>query len=218
MKNSNDIVKANIVTIGRKIGKNTKTREQDTYMGELLSLLFFANAQALSIIFRRNFGAKGINKLSLAIAFLFFAIVSIVLLYQFYHPANIDFIYGSRGSYFVTAIILAVLAIFFLIKGILDIAKAKEDSDHPGDSFLLGFLTKQKRKQKIIQFFAEPFCMLLIGCAYCFYNLWGGCLLAFCGLSVWGSMAVEYFYLGNRVQNGLNGMSSNSDDNLSRLS
>ena len=220
MKTTNDILKANLAEVGRQLPdeeKRSRERDWKLILAAFISLAI-VGAEPVYAMFRKNFGKGGIDLFRLSIAFACFIVVSAILVYHFYIDESFGEIYGSVDSYLITAMLLTLLAVTFLVRGLSRHRTATDNLGHIGDSELLSFLAKDGWSQNQIQLIAEPLCVITIGGAYCFYNIIGGVAIAFCGVSVWLRTPIELFYLKNRVQNNINTQSENHGDDVSHAS
>lgn len=156
-------------------------------------LLTYVGVEAVRIIFRSNFGRKGIGIWQFIISIIVFVAITVFSYNSYSSFDNYMADYGSETSFFYTAIFYFGLSIFLLVKGIVEIRKkgktTKSDS-YRGDSILLGFLSESGWNQAKIQNLAEPLLVLAIGVSLSPINLLLGLPLIISAISVW----VHYLY------------------------
>jgi len=162
-----------------------------------LGLFAFVGEEAVQILFRKNFGKDGLDKLRIVLCFALFEILAIicVLTWQYAdHPLEKI---GSESSFIWAGIFYLVLGFVILLKGSSDFKKAigsKKPYKYAGDSALLGFLASEMSQSKI-QNFWEPIFVIAIGIFFTCINLLWGIPVIYCGLSVWICNVLDRLFL-----------------------
>lgn len=182
----------------------------------MLGIIAMVGVEPLKVIFRKNFGKKGIKVLTLLIACFAFFVIGIVILMMGIKNKNLPT--GSLDgqiSYIITGLFYIILCFFVLIKAILLIRDAKHiNQDYKGDSHLLRFMASKWWSRERIQGIAEPFYTIAFGICFSLnVNILGGLPIVVCGLSLWGYMIMEKLFFGNRMENQI--VSSNERLNKS---
>lgn len=196
MKNEKELYKSTLVSAGRAaLSDNPKG-------GQLSQLLIFqsvllAGAEAVKVIFRKNFKKDSIDLLSVGIACFCFAGISAFSFWQMSKTeSDVDYFRGA---------IYAAVTLFVVWQGVAKHAKSSDTNPNPdGESDLLGFLYKDGVSSTQIQYVYEPIVLLSVGIFYCFFDIWGGVPLIGCGVSVWVKWAVNSILLDNRIQKSIN--------------
>jgi hypothetical protein len=215
MQNSNDITNGLLGQAARNIPtEGNKNNGREWLFGfAIAGLLLFIGSEAMKVIFRKNFGKAGLNipmLVASSVCFLGIAVFSFLE----YSAGNFNDSFGSSGSFLFTGIIYVLLSVVTLWKGLSGYAIASKNqnlSDYTGDSYLLIFLAKDGWNQSKIQYVAEPLLIIALGGFFCFFNLFCGLPLLFCGLSIWGRLPIEQFYLQNPTQKQINEQSTNQN-------
>lgn len=158
-----------------------------------LAILAYAGVEIVNLVFRRNFGSKGINvfRMVLSVLLLFFLAYWSYSYYAEYLP-EYGYI-GSRSSFLATSIFYVVLAVYVIYKGVGSFGST-ESTLHPsyrGDSSLLGFLIKGGWTPAKIQNLAEPLLLFALGFFLMPLNLYWGIPLMFCAISSWAHLGAE---------------------------
>lgn len=207
----NTLARQGVRTAGETIFDNQppapgKPSADDRLMIIMLGILVFAGREAVSVVFRKNFGAAGINIARLILCFLLFSGISTIAFFQVNSTDEFATETGTSDSHFITGMLYVTLALFVLVKGIAQRTKAIKNgnfSNYGGDSYLLSFLIKDGWKQQTIQNLAEPLLTLAIGVVLCFFNLLAGIPLIFCAISVWGYFLIQWLFMGNNLQHNI---------------
>ena len=159
-----------------------------------LALLAYGGVEAVQLIFRKNFGKKGVNVYRLILSTIVFVVLAIVS-FNYYNDYTSDLIsMGSKSSFLATGIFYLALAVFILVKGILALSQKKTHAIHEsyrGDSGLLGFLARGTWSQSLVQNLAEPLLLMSIGFFLLPINSLWGIPLMFCALSSWIHLLME---------------------------
>jgi hypothetical protein len=183
-----------------------KQSADDRLMIIILGILVFVGREAVNVVFRRNFGAAGINVPRLILCSILFTSISVLAFFQVDSTDEFATETGTSDSHFITGMLYIIMALYVLIKGIVHRTKAIKNgnfSNYRGDSYLLGFLKKDGWKQQTIQNMAEPLLTLAIGSCLCFYDLLAGIPLIFCAVSVWGYFLMQWLFMGNNMQHNV---------------
>ena len=171
-----------------------------------IALLTFVGAEAVKILFRNNFGSKGINLLRAFLCLVGFGLISAGCIAAWFQSDSPDLEQiGSPKSFLLAGIFYAILGIYVFAKAIVQKARAK-DLVHPqyrGDSYLLSFLMKSGWSQAKVQNLAEPLLTLAIGIFPTPVNLLWGIPLLFCALSVWLHQLFELIFGVSHVRDVL---------------
>jgi hypothetical protein len=186
---------------------NSTTKEgisvEDKMLLGLLGILLFAGAEAVKIVFRRNFGRRGVHLGRIIISFLAFIGISIIAFSAMNSQTEFATSTGSSDAHFITGMLYIVFALYILVQGnqVQRIAKnSTKLSEHTGDSYLLGFLSRDKWSQDTIQIFFEPFTVLAIGIFFCFFDLIGGIPIIFCAISIWGNLLIRWLFTPSSIK------------------
>lgn len=169
------------------------------------AMLMFVGTEAVKLVFRNNFGSKGVSIVRAVLCFLAFGAISAASIAASLYPQQGFEIIGHPISFFVMGLFYAVLAFYVLIKAIVQKARSK-DQVHPqyrGDSTLLSSLMKSGWSQARVQNLAEPLLTLGIGVFLTAFNLLWGIPLAFCAVSVWLHQLLEAIYGISHVRDAL---------------
>lgn len=159
-----------------------------------LAILAFVGVEAVKIVFRKNFGVKGISTLRLAISIIIFGMISSFGFVEYYAPTDLSKGYG-HSSFLAMGVLYAILTTYLIVKGWIEKTKSSNvlNEYYRGDSVILAFLMKGEKgwKQSTVQNFAEPVLMLALGFFFFSINPFLGIPIAFCGLSVWFNLILE---------------------------
>ena len=165
----------------------------------LLAIVIFAYAgvEAVKLIFRNNFGAKGLDIWRLVLSFGAFIGIGLIAFNDYSTYGEYEYLadYGSKNSFLITTILYSVLALYILVKGIIEVRKRSTNSvlsSYRGDSTILSFLKDSGWSQSKIQNFAEPLLVLAIGIFLSPINFLLGLPLVFCAISVWIHFGYEW--------------------------
>lgn len=182
------------------VGSGNKNRSGNMIMilAIILSLfifiaLLYAGVETVKLLFRDNFGKKGVNIVRViisALAFLALSYVSYSMYSDFYYEYEV---YGSHKSFLFASITFLVVGLAVLIKGILVSVRDNPvyDPIYRGDSNILGFLIKDGWSQSMVQDLAEPLFFLSFGfCLFSFNYVWGLPFI-FCAISAWIHLGIE---------------------------
>lgn len=201
-------------------GNPKDNRAENELMLAAIGLLAFVGADALMVVFRKNFGSRGLNLFRVVLAFLAFWAFSAICYILSRPDSNIDPSFGTRSTYLIASGFYALFGLYVLIMGIWHKREsAHQPPDlHPyytGDSHLLDSLvTKSGWSQVNVQKWAEPLLTLVLGGLLATINLLWGLPLVFCAFSIWGRQIVEYLIGSNPVNQQLKqrGYRSDQDD------
>lgn len=171
-----------------------------------LALLAFVGVEAVKVIYRTNFGSKGLSLFRVilsAIAFgiLAFAAFGMGTVYDADAQA-----FGSQTSFMLTAGFYALLTAYVLTKGIMAKVKPATNVIHEqyrGDSTLLSFLMRDGWSQAKVQNLAETLLTLALGAFLTAVNPLWGIPLAFCAISVWLHLLMEAIFGVSQVRDVL---------------
>lgn len=174
--------------LGREIAKDDDPRkpEDNLLLLVLLGILGFAGVETVKVIFRRNFGANGLDTLKLGVCFIVFMILAAISTYLGYGNVEVE----TPLSYKVTGVFHFVFGLLIIEEGLKMKKQAQGASEIPrsyqGDSHLLAFLMENKWwSQKRVQTIAEPLTVLTAGVLLSAFNLLLGLPFVFCAISVW---------------------------------
>lgn len=202
MHNSNDlfglllrIVLKNTINPNSSGNPNDHRAENELTLAAL-GLLAFVGADAMNVIFRKNFGSQGLNLFRVVLAFIAFLLIAVGAFFFSNPEFEMDARLGSHESYVVVSIFYVVLAFYVLIKGIKHkkvSATLNINPEYAGDSSLLsGLIEKDGWSQRNVQKWAEPFLTLFSGGLLAAINLLWGLPIIFCALSIWGRQIAGY--------------------------
>lgn len=189
-------------TLGKSFGKYAfeglvdSKNERATNVAVLLALalLAYAGVEAVNLMFRKNFGKKGVNVYRLLLSSLAFVVIAVVA-FNYYFDYTPDSMYmGSKSSFLATGIFYILLTVFILIKGITALSQQSDHAIHEryrGDSALLGFLAKGSWNPALVQNLGEPLLLLSFGFFLMPINLLWGIPLMFCAISSWLHLLME---------------------------
>lgn len=172
--------------------KNERSQKLALFLA--IVVLAYAGVEAVKLIFRNNFGAKGINVWKLFLSFGAFVAIGIIAFNNYQTNGELAE-YGSKQSFLYTAIFYFALALFLLVKGVIEVRKRATNPVHfsyRGDSTVLGFLADSGWNQAKIQNLGEPLFVLAIGIFLTPINWFLGLPLVFCAISVWIHYGYEY--------------------------
>jgi len=171
----------------------------------LAGILLFVGAEAVKIVYRKNFGIKGFSMFRLIICFLCFLGIGIACIsFGLGDELNgRDFWFMSKGSFVVCGAAYIVLAFYVIRKGILERIKASKNqlyTDFGGEPDLLRILLEYGWSNNRIKYLAEPVYTLLLGVLLALYNPMAAIPIIFCAISVWLHAVLEFFFLQNPFQ------------------
>jgi hypothetical protein len=169
-----------------------------------IALLAVIGEEGVQVIFRKNFGEKGLNPFRVVACSLFFGLVSFTAFMSVAETASHLF-EGSPTTFILTGIFYLILALVTLIKGFRAMKEAENSSkpiDFAGESDLLSFLAEERGwwNQPRIQNLAEPGFILVLGFFLSAINLLWGIPLIYCAVSVWINKVVEMIFLDTTDQ------------------
>lgn len=159
----------------------------------VLAFLAYAGVEAVKLIFRSNFGRKGVSIARLVISVICFLTIGVFSYYYYVNYDGSGIGWASKSSFLASVITYSFLSIFILFKGVFKRNNLKVNQNYRGDSTLLGFLVNDNWKQSQIQNFAEPLLCFVIGIYFSSFNLLWGLPLVFCAISAWLHLGVETF-------------------------
>jgi hypothetical protein len=160
----------------------------------LVGVLAFSGVETVKIIFRRNFGAKGVDALKLVACFIVFVALGILS----FHLSGEETDVGTPLTYKIAGFFHLVLGFFVLGKG-LELRKESRKfnirpENYQGDSHLLAFLLKDGWwSHAKVQTIAEPLITLAVGILLSAVNPILGIPLIFCAISVWIAPLFGFF-------------------------
>lgn len=205
MKNTDDVFESLNGSLFKYLIDSTDERNKSAQIRLMLvalAILAFIGVETVKVIFRSNFGSKGLNLFKVILSVIAFGVISGVC-YTIWADNSPEMRgVGSPLSFKATAYFYAVLAIYILFQGIIQKYRSN-DKVHPqyrGDSILLGFLMKDGWSQAKIQNLAEPLLILALGAFLLVFNLYLGIPLIFCAVSVWLHMIMEAIFGVSQVR------------------
>ncbi len=167
-------------------------------------ILLFVGAEAVKIVYRKNFGIKGINMFRLIICFLCFLGIGILCISVGLSGEMENKGYWFTDSSFVVCGAAYVILSFYLLrKGILERIKATRNqvyTEFTGEPDLLNFLKEYGWSRNKIQYLAEPGYTLILGIVLAAYNPLAAIPVVFCAISVWAHAVLEFVFLQNPFQ------------------
>ena len=193
-------------------------RADNELMLAALGLLAFVGADAMKVVFRENFGNRGLNLFRVILSFIAFMIIACIG-YHFSNPeVEINPQFGTHKTFLIASFFYAFLGFYVLIKGIRHKKASGGLNLHPeykGDSRLLASLiTSGGWSQQNVQSWAEPLLTLAFGGFLAAFNLLWGLPIVFCALSIWGYQIMEYLFGHNPVNEKVqqHGYQNQNDD------
>lgn len=159
-----------------------------------LALLAYSGVESVNLIFRTNFGNKGVNVYRLILSVLSFTVVTVFAFKNYFNFNQDSMAIGSESSFLATGIFYILLILYILIKGIRSFFQKSTNVIHEryrGDSQLLGFLIKGNWSPSLVQNLAEPLLLLSIGFFLLPINSLWGLPLMFCAISSWIHLLME---------------------------
>lgn len=202
MYNSNDLLKKMTGQAAKHMVDVTGEENGSAIFRLLLTIcgiLIIVGAEAVKIVYRKNFGVAGFDIFKLIACVLCLGGVSALAFEQVNSFDNFALESGTNTTHFITGILYALLALYVLVVGIVHAVKAAKDNQHAnynGESNLLGFLLKEWRSEEAIQYGAEPVLTIAIGIFLLGFNKLAGWPIIFCGISVWVNYLIEAFLGG----------------------
>lgn len=170
-------------------------------------ILLFVGVEAVKVVFRKNFGVKGINIFRLVLCFGCFLALGIGLIVAA-GESSLDTNWFSSSSFLISGAFYIIVAVYILRKGIIGrmrAVKSQNFSDFTGESDLLSTLaTDYGWSDNKIKYLGEPLYTLLIGFAFIFYNPIASIPFIFCAISVWAHAALEFLFVQNPLQPQMN--------------
>ena len=185
----------------------------------LLGVLFFVGSEAAKVIFRKNFGKKGIGTTKLLLCSIVFILIGIFAFFLS-KSNNHSLVVENQTEFLIAAVFYIILGVYVLVKGLGAVEKAKNNDsaapNYKGDSELLSFLITEGVQQNTVQNLAEPFLLIVLGLFLASFNYILGIPLIFCGVSVWVEQVLEKIFGVNQVQETLNtkGYNQNKGDDF----
>lgn len=163
-----------------------------------LGLFAFVGEEAVQVLFRKDFGKDGLDRLRLVLCFILFEILAAICFLTWHYADHPLENIGSEQSFVWAGIFYLILGFVVLQKGSRDYEKAlasKKPYKYTGDSALLEFLASEGWSQSKIQNFWEPIFVIGIGTFLSFINLLWGIPVIYCGLSVWICNILDRLFL-----------------------
>lgn len=161
-----------------------------------LALLTYVGVEIVKLVFRDNFGSKGISPIRVILSVIaLFTIAGVSLIMTFGSKQDFEGINGNPAEFFVIFIFYLSMAIYISLKA-LRAYKHPNDKIHPnyrGDSTILTFLMNDGWSQAKVQNLAEPLLVMALGIFFSIVNVVWGFPLICCAISVWLHMILEYF-------------------------
>lgn len=197
MRNSEDVFQGLSMSFFRLLVESTNKHNHSAHIRLLLvicAVLVFVGVEAVKIVFRTNFGSKGLSLFRSILSSIAFGVIA----YLAYEGSRggireIDE-FGSPHSFVIVMIFYGILSIYILSKSILQKIKKPNPKIHPnyrGESTLLAFLIGSGWSPAKVQNFGEPLLTLAFGVFVMAINLLWGIPLVFCAISVWLHLWME---------------------------
>lgn len=208
MSNSDDVFKKISGEVVKNYFEPSDNKKANTkFWYALLGVLFFVGSEAVKVIFRKNFGKKGLDTIRLILCS-----IALILIggSAFFLSKSSKYAFDSDSQtwFIVAAVFYVILGIYTLVKGLGDIAKAGQNNNaatnYKGDSNLLGFLVTEGYTQSKVQNMAEPFLLIAVGVFLSSFSFILGLPLIFCAVSVWVEQMIEKIFGVNQVEETLN--------------
>lgn len=159
-------------------------------------ILAFIGEEAVQVVFRKNFGAKGLSRWRMVLCFILFELIAIACFAM--SQSGKEMPIASPASFILAGFFYLLLGVYVIWKGWTDWKEAQSNTQvHPafaGESNLLSFLLKDGWSQSKVQYLAEPLLVIAIGILLCGINLFWGIPLIYCGISVWVCAVVEAIF------------------------
>lgn len=209
MKNSDDVFESLGGSFFKYLIDSTDDKNKSAQMRLMLvamAILAFVGVEAVKVIFRNNFGSKGLSLFRVILSAIAFGVITGVSYTMWMENSSDMREFGSPMSFIMTACFYALLTIFVLVKGIVQKTKKPNDEVHPqyrGDSVLLGFLMKEGWSQAKVQNLGEPLLTLALGIFLSAVNLIWGIPIIFCAISVWLHLIMEAIFGVSQVRDVL---------------
>ncbi len=209
MSNIDGLFNRSVVNVGKgaiESAKNSGSNRSDLANAKLfinaLLILLIIGADGAIIVFRSNFGGKGINLTRTMLCAICFAYISYLLFTQNHLNFDIDDSPSTTLSFYISSAIYAALSAHVLIKVIFSFVKARKEnpkSDYKGDSSLFGFLEDYGYSRRLIQNLMEPFYTIIFGILLYFYNPIAGVPIVFCGISLLLVVLFDLIFGGSAI-------------------
>lgn len=207
-----------------------KTKDDKVFQMKLaafiLGFFLFIGSEAVKIVFRSDFGAKGINIYKIFVCFICFLIWGLVPLFAF---SNEPISGGVIGA-IISLLFFVILAFHVLLKGIRENNKANDQEnnrkkgktlpqDFEGKSVLLSFLLKDGWSETKIQNIAEPLLTFAIGVFFLAISPPASIAIIFCSISIWTLQIYNYVFGYNKVRETLSnhGYETGSEESFSKV-
>lgn len=208
MKNSDDIFDSLGGSFFKYLIDSTDEKNKSAQTRLLLfglGILAFVGVEAVKVVFRKNFGSKGLSLTKIILSSIVFGGLAWFSYNYWQNPDEISSDMGSEISFEIATFFYGFLGVFILIRGIIQKAKPNEKVhyNYRGDSGLLGFLVKDGWSQAKVQNFAEPLFVLALGVFLSAVNLVLGVPLMFCAVSVWLHMLMESIFGVSQIRDKL---------------
>lgn len=187
-----ELMKQNDPNGSNKPDPNSQMRTQLFAFG----ILAFIGEEAVQVVFRKNFGAKGLSRWRIVLCFILFELIAITCFVTSQIKDALPI--ASPASSILSGFFYLILGIYVIRKGWSDWKEAQNNTQvHPhfaGESNLLSFLLKDGWSQSKVQYLAEPILVIAIGVLFCGINPFWGVPLIYCGISVWVCAVVEAIF------------------------
>jgi hypothetical protein len=201
--------------VGKAINESiesTRDNNNPAYIRLVLAIsgiLLFVGNEAIKVVFRKNFGFKGISIGRVIVCFLCFLTFGIVgIVFSISNDGReLSDLWFGRSSFFVSGVFYILLSFYLLRKAFVQRANAiknQDFSDYQGESDLLNTLHLHGWSQTRIKYLAEPLYTLLLGATVFCYNPFAAIPFLICSLSVWGFGIMEFMFLQQPFQPDLN--------------
>lgn len=168
-----------------------------------IAILAFVGVEAVKVVFRKNFGSKGLSLFRVILSAVAFILLAWLALEMMADPDAAEV--GTQASFKYAAGFYVLFALYILVKGIIEKVKPNSSvhAQYRGDSILLGFLMKAGWSQAKVQNLAEPLFTFAIGLFLSAVNPIWGLPIVFCAISVWLHLIMEAVFGISQVRDVL---------------
>jgi hypothetical protein len=217
MKNKDELAKGLSGQIVTDTMKGIGVKDKSALIRLILStiaLLAVIGEEGVQVIFRKNFGKKGLSPFRIVACSILLGVISFLSFKSFF-DIDFRFVEANSTTFVLSGIFYLIFALLILIKGFVAIKEAEDSKEHPefaGDSELLSFLVKEnKSNQQRVQLLEEPVLVLAIGVLISSINFLWGLPLVYCAFSVWINKIVETIFFDPIVNEQSNQQSNRRD-------
>lgn len=209
MKNTDDIFENLGGIFFRNLIESSNEKNEAAHLRFMLAglaLLTFVGAEAVKLVFRTNFGSKGVSILRAFLCLLAFGLIATAAFAAWHQgPTESSEQIGSEASFFAMGVFYGALGLYVFIKAIVQKVRAKDTvhAQYRGDSYLLSSLMESGWTQARVQNLAEPLLTLALGVFLTAFNLVWGLPLLFCAISVWLHQLLELVFGVSHVRDML---------------